>query len=130
MTKEFAWAVGLFEGEGSIHVSVRKGGWIDRKLSLTSVDEDVIRRFRLAVGVGTVTGPYTDRRGNRQPVWRWDCSRWNDIERVLRQMLPQLCSRRRKKAEEMLALPPSRRTPKSRPVVPRAQALRPERGMR
>lgn len=57
---EFAWAVGLFEGEGTIHAG-RKGprgaSRSQRRLCLGTTDLDVLQRFHAAVGVGKIDGP-------------------------------------------------------------------------
>ena len=86
----------------------RKGLW-HRHLVLGMCDEDVVRRFHSIVGVGTVRfrpAPKTKKNWNDQ--WRWECSRWPHMKRVLTEFLPYLGERRRAKAEEMLAKPPKR----------------------
>lgn len=77
MNYEVAWAAGLFEGEGCFSMQRRSGkgrGSVRHVLltaTLSTTDEDVIRRFAAAVGMGNVTGPL--RRGGK-PVWRWTVS--------------------------------------------------------
>jgi hypothetical protein len=54
-----AWAAGLFDGEGS----VTHGGGYDNRypvIQITQVEPKVLHRFRNAVGVGTVLGPYSN----------------------------------------------------------------------
>jgi hypothetical protein len=68
---EFSWAVGLFEGEGTV---TRCGGRF--RLALKMTDHDVVRRFAAAVGVGRVYGPYQPGQrkkdgGLRKPVLFW-----------------------------------------------------------
>lgn len=109
--QEFAWACGLFEGEGSITHKKSKGRVL-RVLSLGSTDEDVVRRFHKVVGVGKVRGPYRSN-GPRslpthKPIWHWTCGRWVDGAPLLERMMPFLGDRRREKAMDYLAHPPKR----------------------
>jgi hypothetical protein len=109
---EWAWAAGLFEGEGHIeHRQVSQGPgrklkW-KRELVLGMTDEDVVRRFHAIVGVGTVR---LQRRPKDKPEWAncwiWNCSRWDETEPTLRRLLPWLGDRRGAAAKELLANPP------------------------
>lgn len=71
--EEFAWAAGLFEGEGSITLAPRP------RLQMKMADEDVVRRFGEILGVGKVYGPYgpygydPPNRLQKKPVWMWVC---------------------------------------------------------
>ena len=98
---EWAWAAGLFEGEGSIIVK-RQGRRKVLALSLKMTDEDVVRRLHGIVG-GVVFGPYQyqqDDGSERKPWWLWR-NDGVDPSRVIRQMWPWLGARRRAKAEEL-----------------------------
>jgi hypothetical protein len=70
-----AWAAGLFEGEGTI--TIRKARLANREKSdtvdiqLSSVDEDVVRKFCDVVNRGAVYGPYGPYQKNRQKFWKW-----------------------------------------------------------
>jgi hypothetical protein len=106
--EEFAWAVGLFEGEGSIIYGPRDGG-IRRRLFLGTSDGDVIKHFHQVIGVGKVTGPYkriskTTGQETRS-MWYWALNNWVEIEPLLKQMLPFLGDRRKEKALQLLADP-------------------------
>ena len=109
---EWGWAIGMFEGEGTIHLqkpnsnvghTLPHGQWI---LQVQMTDEDVVRRFHTIVGVGHVTGPYQPQR--RTPghpykvVWQWKCGRNEDTLALLYIMLPALGDRRQVKALECL----------------------------
>lgn len=102
---ELAWAAGLFEGEGwiSSHAKGELGTYAI--LGLTSTDEDVVRRFSSAIGVGSVTGPYRypTRPAHWLPRWTWHCRRHADVGIALNLLWPWLCSRRRDKAREVAA---------------------------
>lgn len=98
---EWAWAAGLFEGEGTI-LSARRGHRRRLELSLKMTDEDVVRRLRSIIG-GVVFGPYQYQQGDgseRKPFWVWR-NDGVDAARVLRQMWPWLGERRRARAEEL-----------------------------
>jgi len=105
-----AWAAGLFEGEGHIkhrryNRSSRPGETaMQRGLTLTMADEDVVRRFHEIVGVGSVN--FSKRaRPHWSDQWRWDCTSWPDVRTLLHQFLPYLGKRRTLKAQELLADP-------------------------
>jgi hypothetical protein len=53
---EIAWAAGLFDGEGTATIC---GG--QRRLAVKMADEESVRRFHAAIGVGKVYGPYEHR---------------------------------------------------------------------
>ena len=58
---EIAWAAGLFDGEGSATVCRRRS-----RLAVKMADEESVRRFHAAVGVGKVYGPYGHRAATRR----------------------------------------------------------------
>lgn len=98
---EFAWAVGLFEGEGTMGVYqwAKRGDKIV-VMGVGMTDEDVIRRFHRAVGFGRVTGPHKNR--NVKPIWRWRLQNHRDSHALLVRMLPYLGERRRARAVDIL----------------------------
>jgi hypothetical protein len=103
-SEEIAWAAGLFEGEGHIGnrpYSDRLG--TQRVLRLRMTDHDVVERFAVIVGGGTIYGPFV--RGRWKPIWDWQCTRWEDIERILTAFRPLLGVRRGVAADELLANP-------------------------
>ena len=120
MTKdliEIAWAAGLFEGEGCIHVSPRrKSKGHVRTLVIQLTDLDVLHRFHRIVGVGAIYASGSNHLRNKKwkQSWMWQTSAWVDINSVLGAFLPFLGNRRREKALALLAcMPmPSNRTKK------------------
>lgn len=96
------WAAGLFEGEGSIVISIIpcRVNSIRTSLSLASTDKDVIEKFCEIVNTGNVKGPRLIK--NRKPIWYWEVQNFRDCMYVLGQIYPYLGERRRKKANEML----------------------------
>jgi hypothetical protein len=100
MNAKFMWAVGLFEGEGSM--SNYAGRRRALRLQLHITDEDVLRRFAEAVDVGSISGPYLHA-GNRKPYWCWHVG-YEGAETLLERMLPHLGERRTAQAVTKLAI--------------------------
>jgi hypothetical protein len=106
---DFAWACGLFEGEGSITNHADENSRRNlRRLQLGTTDLDVLERFQTIMGGTILKKP---NKGVNRPIWRWQLTHWDDVEPLLRRMLPYLGIRRRAAAEALLANPPSRRSP-------------------
>lgn len=106
-TVQFAWAVGLFEGEGTIFS--RTEPYRARRLTMSSTDEDVLRRFHAIVGVGRLTGPHQSKQERRKPYWRWSVDRWDELAPLTEAMLPLLGERRATAARALLANTPRKR---------------------
>ncbi len=112
--EDIAWAAGLFEGEGSISWSRHKNRYRPDgecyhtlQMSLHSTDEDVVRKFAKIIGVGKVHGPYrfpSPEVPNRKPSWYWGITSHERCQAVIAMLWPWLCSRRKAKAKETLAL--------------------------
>lgn len=107
----WAWAAGLFEGEGSAvcrPMSQKRRG-LQRRLQVPMSDEDVLLRFRDVVGAGSVRPtkikPTTAKGNLRKPMFRWTCSKWSDIERICLRFYPFLCARRKEQVDWLLAHP-------------------------
>ena len=101
--QEFAWAVGIFEGEGSFILGGAKR-WPALQMKLGMTDEDVIHKASAILGL-VVTGPYAQRPlpdgRPSKPMFR--ATKGGPIARaMIRKMLPYLGSRRRARAEELL----------------------------
>lgn len=118
---------GLFEGEGYISVRVDKhknSSHLPRVLlGLQMTDEDVVRRFASSAGAGNVNGPYPQKGLGTKPWWRWTTSAYDEVDRLLSEMWPGLCSRRRAKARQSMTMaqqarPERRREVQIRPASP------------
>ena len=99
---EAAWAAGIFEGEGTISTSTRKGrthALVELKVAMT--DQDVVLRLREIFDCGTTRGPYT--RDENKPYWIWSVSKQADVVHILARLLPYLGRRRKRKALQALA---------------------------
>lgn len=100
--RAFAWAAGLFEGEGSVSMYRTPMGSTPR-LQLTSTDEDVVRRFCSSVGLGRVHGPYPGRKPHHKLSWNWSVQNFERVQALLAMFWPRLGARRRSRAIEVLA---------------------------
>lgn len=97
---EFAWFVGIFEGEGCIDMAHR----VHRpkpRLQIQMTDGDVVRRCHAFAGRGHVSGPHI-RTGKRKDFWVWSVQ-GDDAYALLARMLPYLGERRRTRALEVLS---------------------------
>lgn len=100
---EFMWAVGLFEGEGSVTIADRNRPRHSPRirLSLQTTDLDVLERFARVVNAGSINGPYAQ--GVNKPTWQWRVS-GRKAETLIRRFLPELSARRRERALEVLRI--------------------------
>jgi hypothetical protein len=102
--RELAWAAGLFEGEGCIALNKandRRGAYA--RLSLNMNDEDSVRRFHDAVGVGYVSGPHLRPDPKHKPYWNWYISAFEPVQHVIASLWYGLGERRKARAREVLA---------------------------
>lgn len=91
---DITWLAGLYEGEGTlVFKQDKRNDTTAWNLSITSTDEDVIRRAHEIAGVGTVTQV---KRGKPhwQDQWRWRVSKRADIATILTKIQPNLGERR------------------------------------
>jgi len=89
-THELAWAAGFFDGEGNIRAKLNKQSprsYYYLAISINQVDPQVLERFRRAVGVGKVAGPYDRSRYagafSRKPQWTYEAYSFEKIQAVL-----------------------------------------------
>lgn len=108
---KMSWAIGLFEGEGSI-VTNRYGRSKHGQVVLTIqvTDKDILQRFYNIVKVGNLRGPYNNKGPNThkgqiyKKVWVWSCGTSVDVIKLLTRWLPLLGKRRKQKAKEAIKL--------------------------
>jgi hypothetical protein len=101
MDAEWAWAAGLFEGEGCVASREQKGKTYHR-LVVRMTDEDVIRHLHRVIGRGSVYGPYAPSKVGRKPVWEWSCTSRLDISFIVAMFWPWLGDRRRQRIREVI----------------------------
>lgn len=97
MSEEIAWAAGLFEGEGCIHM--RRDG--DVQVSIKMTDRDVIERFANLFPVPKI---YVRPAGARtKETYEWRTTRARLVEEMIRALRPYLLQRRGATADVALA---------------------------
>ena len=97
----FAWAAGLYDGEGSASTYMpRKRKTARRQMQVSQAGvsgspPEVLARFRRIVGEGNVTGPY------RGYLFYWKTTRKDAIDEVARALWPYLSAEKRSQFENM-----------------------------
>ena len=92
---ELAWAAGFFDGEGYCAFAWRKSGqaytkWYGRlDVMITQNDRRVLDRFKNAVGVGRVKGPYQPP-GTKNPRWYYYATGFPKFTHVMDALWPFL----------------------------------------
>lgn len=97
INENFAWACGLFEGEGYFDTHGNT-----RRLNLTTTDKDVLVRFQKAVGCGSITLRKTQKKSHWKQQFIWREGRRAYVTPLLEAMLPFLGKRRKKQAQILL----------------------------
>jgi hypothetical protein len=93
---DFAWAAGLFEGEGCITYTQKAP-----VLRMNMTDRDVLERFASVMG-SHITGPYTSRTKGGKPFYQWHLGGIRQTQAALRKLWPYLGERRRARAALMI----------------------------
>jgi hypothetical protein len=99
--EEIAWAAGLFDGGGTVTLC---GDCVHVRLRNT--DFELVERFRDAVRIGGLYGPYarSERDGHRRkPFWDW-IAREEDGFDALALMWSWLSERRKKQAHDVTGI--------------------------
>lgn len=95
---ELAWAAGFFDGEG--HVSARKGQTAAWRMVVQAnqCDRRVLDRFRAAVGVGYILGPYKKGPANHRDTYMWRVAGFEQSQAVVAMLWPFLSEVKREQA--------------------------------
>lgn len=106
VTNRIAWAAGLFEGEGSIEVSLPPRPRTGVRLHLNTTDLDVLETFAAVCDCGTIrkVTAASQAKANWKTCWSWRIGRQDDCRRLLELWLPYLGARRAERACEALAM--------------------------
>jgi len=76
---DWHWAVGIWEGEGSVGLYRRRGGragHVDARIELTSTDRDMLAEWQSAMDLGCVGSMQRHKDTNHKPFWRvWESRR-------------------------------------------------------
>ena len=102
-TDPFAWAIGIFEGEGCLTYDSKNDKW-DMKVKMT--DMDVLWSFYEAIGcVGNLNGlrksPSTP--DHYKPIGQWKTGARKTIHDLIIRFYPYMHERRRAKCDEFFA---------------------------
>ena len=107
--EQLAWAAGFFDGEGSICCNRERNRTSTRvgSLKLTlgiaqASDSEVLHRFKAAVGVGTVRGPFDRQIDNQNIVFVYSVHNFEDVQYAIAQLWPWLGTRKRQQAKHAL----------------------------
>jgi hypothetical protein len=105
--REVDRASGLAEGEISFSIRQQSSKRVNRKTRqamarLNMTDEDSVRRFHRAVGVGNVIGPVYPRNPTHRPYWYWATGSFEGTQAVIAMLWGGLGRRRRERAAEVL----------------------------
>ncbi len=97
------WAVGLFEGEGTLSCKAQGKRGSGAQLRLGMTDRDVVEKFRDVLGCG---GIYVGKPGSKsiKPVYCWYLYEASNVVKVIEAFLPWLGERRTAKALEVLGV--------------------------
>lgn len=103
----WAWAAGLFDGEGCVHFQKSTNNRPVLKLAMTH--RKTVERFGAVVGVAFklyMHSQATARRSQRhwKPVYAWYITRIADVKIVLKGLLPYLVTKRREAKRALAAL--------------------------
>ena len=101
--EDYAWAAGLFEGEGSFCLASARRTQPNATLSMC--DEGTVKRFHEVIGCGQFYGPWQNKgKGqNGAPYWRWSATSYENVQAALAMMWPWLSPRRRARGAEVLS---------------------------
>ena len=97
METDWAWAAGLFEGEGSISFV----GKNSVRLQMSLTDEDVLRKFHSVVSCGSIVkmGWYEP---TKKQAYLWRSAHKQKVTYILIKFIPYLGTRRGEKALQSL----------------------------
>jgi hypothetical protein len=107
--EELAWAAGFFDGEGHTRVGFvsRRGGTVQAQIKITisqAGSTELLERFRRAVGVGNIYGPYEYRhkRPTQKPFHIFDSGCFATVQHCVCCLWPWLGSIKRAQAANAL----------------------------
>ena len=102
-TDPYAWAIGIFEGEGCLTYNKSGDKWV-MKVKMT--DMDVLWSFYEAIGcIGKLTGlrKYPSDAEHHKPYGLWAVYKRKDIHDLIIRFYPYMHERRRAKCDEFFA---------------------------
>lgn len=100
-TSEIAWAAGLFEGEGCFAVCTSQKGYKQRVAQLAMTDKDVVERFHVILGVGSVC-KYRPSHNGIKALYVWKTGSAETVQHVVAVLWNHLGQRRKEQAIKVL----------------------------
>jgi hypothetical protein len=100
--EELAWAAGFFDGEGCFSYQERACYGV---ATISQIDVRVLERFRDAVGMGTIYGPYDYKypgRMSKKPQWNYRAFRREHVQAIAAMLWFQLGPVKREQALSVL----------------------------
>lgn len=101
---ELAWAAGLFEGEGCITHGGHNHAYLLPKLVLCSADEDVVRRFYMAIGEYGRIRIREPKEPQHKRQFEWIANGFELVQAIIALLWFGLNRRRRDRAREILGI--------------------------
>lgn len=86
---ELAWAAGFWDGEGNFN-AYRKGNVYIIQANVNQIHLDTLERFRDAVELGRLYGPYP-MSGGRSDQYRWKATGIEDVSSLANKLRPYMC---------------------------------------
>jgi hypothetical protein len=122
---DYAWAAGFFDGEGCVYVKVPKEGWPSQiKVCIGQTSVDVLEKFLDIFEVGTIFGPYIQRKGgNGAPFYNYMVSSAYEIITIFSHMWPYLGKAKREQFTSKIEIYQSRVYKSGKPVKSLAHEL-------
>lgn len=106
-TFDWAWAAGLFEGEGTFCVGNRKrrtrlGTTSYPHVALVMADRDIVERFAEIIGIGNFGPARASQDQEMGRYWRWGGNGFEAFQATAALFWPWLGERRRAKIREVM----------------------------
>lgn len=95
---DWAWAAGIFEGEGCLYSRPGRG---QATLAVQMCDRDIVERFATIMGCGRM-GFQASKNPKHRDLWKWVAGRRDDVLRICDRLYPMMGVRRRAKMDEVL----------------------------
>ena len=105
--EDLAWAAGFFDGEGCTYLGrLNRSGTRFAAASISQTEPSTLQRFRTALGLGTVAGPYGPHPGDkcRSPMWSWRVNSFEETQASIAMLWCWLSTPKRAQAKRILAL--------------------------
>jgi hypothetical protein len=116
--EKLAWAAGFFDGEGNTGCRkayskdyIRQDGTTSNyessniTMQVSQVDRNNLEKFHDCVGgIGSIEGPYKDKRENSSPIYMWRASGIKNVQTITEALWPWLGESKRKQAEGSLGV--------------------------